>query len=74
MKAAEPRYVIPSRKYFSEVLIPQVHSKVTHLVSQLLKCTSYVSVTTDIWSSDNSHHSFMSLVASYLPIVLKRNL
>ena len=66
MKAAEPRYVIPSRKYFSEVLIPEIHSKVTHLVSQLLKCTSYVSVTTDIWSSDNSHHSFMSLVAHFI--------
>ena len=32
-------------------------------VSQLL---SYVSVTTDIWSSDNTHHSFMSLIAHFI--------
>lgn len=66
MKEAEPRYVIPSRKYFSEVLIPQVHSKVTHLVSQLLASTKYVSITTDIWSSGYCHHSFMSLVAHFI--------
>ena len=39
MREAEPRYMIPSRKYVSDILMPQVHSKVTHLVSQLLKFT-----------------------------------
>ena len=52
MKLAEPRYVIPSRRHFSDVIIPQIHAKVTHLVTELLQSTKFVSLTTDIWSSD----------------------
>ena len=59
----QPRYVIPSQRHFSDVII---HAKVTHLVTELLQSTKFVSLTTDIWSSDHSHHSFMSLVAHFI--------
>ena len=66
MKELEPRYSLPSRRYFSDVIISSIHVNVNHLVTQLLSSTNFVSLTTDIWSSDNSHHSFMSLVAHFI--------
>ena len=36
MREADPRYIIPSRRYFSDVLIPQIHTKITSLVLSLL--------------------------------------
>ena len=66
MKELEPRYSLPSRRYFSDVIISSIHVDVNHLVTQLRSSTNFVSLTTDIWSSDNSHHSFMSLVAHFI--------
>lgn len=47
----EPRYQIPSRKYFSETLIPELYEKVKVKVKVLLANQQHVSCTTDIWSS-----------------------
>ena len=66
MAEVEPRYALPSRRYFSKSFIPRIHAKVKYQVSELLKSTSHVSVTTDIWSSAYSHHSFMSLTAHFI--------
>jgi len=66
MAELEPRYVLPSQRYFSEVIIPGIHASVKYHISELLKSTDYVSVTTDIWSSTHSHHSFMSLTAHFI--------
>ena len=66
MAELEPRYVLPSRRYFSEVIIPSMHANVKHHISELLSSTDHVSVTTDIWSSSHSHHSFMSLTAHFI--------
>ena len=65
MREADPRYIIPSSRYFFDVLIPQIHTTITSLGSQLLKSTQN-SVTTVIWSSGYCHDSFMSLVAHFI--------
>ena len=64
MAEVEPWYALLSRRYFSESVIPSIHAKVK--LSELLKSTRHVSVTTDIWSSAYSHHSFMSLTAHFI--------
>ena len=56
----EPRYVLPSRRQFSEVLIPEIFTKVKHRISGLLSSASYITLTTDIWSSTNCSHSFLA--------------
>ena len=63
MAELEPRYVLPS---LSEIIIPGIHASVKYHISELLRSTDYVSVTTDIWSSTHSHHSFMSLTAHFI--------
>ena len=62
----EPRYVLPSRRYFSEVLIPEIYAKVKQRVTELLNSTNHVSLTTDIWTSANCQHLFLSLTAHFI--------
>jgi len=38
----EPRYVLPSHRNFSDVLIPEIFTKDKHSVSVLLSSASYV--------------------------------
>ncbi len=48
----EPRYSLPSRKYFSETALPELYKKVCKHISEELKNVTSMSFTTDIWSSD----------------------
>lgn len=60
----EPRYVLPTRKHLSEVVIPNMYEKVKHDVTASLKSAERVAITCDSWTSratDNyltitSHH------------------
>ena len=62
----EPRYSLPSRRYLSEVVIPEIYAKVKHKITELLQSAKYISLTTDIWTSTNCHHSFLSLTQPIL--------
>ena len=66
MALVEPRYRIPSHRYLSNVTIPRMYSSVKCLILKMLQSTSHISVTTDIWSSSHSHHSFISLTAHFI--------
>ena len=48
MAEIEPRYVLPSRRYFSDMIIPSIYVNVKLLVVERLSSTDYISVTTDI--------------------------
>ena len=54
--ALEPRFSLPSRRYLSEVVIPEIHAKVKHGITELLQSAKYISLTTDIWTSTICHH------------------
>ena len=68
VKAIEPRYTIPSRKYFSETLIPRIHDGVN---AELMKrvhspgVTAY-SFTCDIWNTSTAGLSLLSLTAHWV--------
>ena len=64
MKLVEPCYKLPSDKYFSETLIPEMYQKVCLKVQEALTSVSYVSVTTDIWSLI-AQDSYISLTCHY---------
>ena len=61
----EPRYKLPSERYFSETLIPAIYQKVSDKVKALLSSTDHVSVTTDVWSSV-AQDSYISLTCHYI--------
>ena len=62
----EPRYVIPSRKYLVDKVLPTVHSDVTSWVKNEIETVSYFSFTTDAWSAAAGNASLLSLTAHWL--------
>lgn len=50
MKKAAPLYKVPSRKYFSKTVIPQMYNEVKADITKLTQ-GSWFAATTDIWTS-----------------------
>ena len=44
IKTLEPRYVLPSRKYFSKSIVPDINAK----LAEMLVDVPYLSLTTDM--------------------------
>lgn len=51
LKVLDPRYVLPSRKYFSDVALPQLYNSTHQMIAAELDGVSFYSATTDLWSS-----------------------
>ena len=62
----EPRYVIPSRKYFTDgTAIPKLYSEVKEEVNETLSLAEGVAITCDGWSS-RSTESYMTITAHHI--------
>ena len=48
MKVLEPRYTIPSRRYFAEVAIPDIFREVKEAMGNFFAQLDYLSCTTDM--------------------------
>lgn len=67
MEHIEPRYSLPSRRHFSDVSLPALQDVVaTHIHKLLDSNVNDISFTTDIWSSDVSQMSMLSLTAQWI--------
>jgi len=55
----EPRYTLPSRKYFTENVIANIYKDLKDKVSGAVSSIKYFSFTTDAWSTcvNNEHRS-----------------
>ena len=63
----EPKYQLPSRKYFSETVIPSIALRIrVNIASQLQKGAEYVSFTSDAWSSDVNSDSLLGFTAHWV--------
>lgn len=60
-----PNYALPSRKTVSNVLLPQLYTKLSGTVKQLLSTAEHLSVTSDGWTSINNQ-SFQSLTVHFI--------
>ncbi|XP_047127648.1 zinc finger BED domain-containing protein 4 [Hydra vulgaris] len=60
MNHLEPRYCMPSRKFFSKTIIPQLYMELNNKISDKLIKTDYISFSSDIWTCPISHESFIS--------------
>ena len=54
----EPCYLIPSRTYFSETMLPEVYNELRATVMKELAAAHHVSFTTDVWTNSHSNDSF----------------
>ena len=51
LQTAEPRYAIPSRKFFTETAVPQLYNETKRKVASALTETTKVALTCDAWTS-----------------------
>ena len=66
LKALQPRYSLPSRRYMTETVLPRIMAGVTAFVKLEIANVKWFSFTTDIWSTDISSNSLLSLTAHWL--------
>ncbi|XP_034040262.1 zinc finger BED domain-containing protein 1-like [Thalassophryne amazonica] len=63
--AIEPRYELPSRKYFTETEMPRLYSELREKVERELCGLKYFATTADLWSS-RTMDPFLSLTIHYI--------
>ena len=61
----DPRYELPSCKYFSKIGIPRLYNSVKSAVEKELKEMEFFSATTDLWSSEVMH-PYISLTIHFV--------
>ena len=67
IRTLEPKYRMPSRKYFSETIIPFIANKIkANIVTQLKEGAEYLSFTTDCWSSDVNSDALLGFTAHWV--------
>jgi hypothetical protein len=74
MSSVCPRYKVPSRKYFSDNLIPKVYLKVQETVKRILndRPNEGITITSDIWTFGGGH-DYISVTAHFIDVDFERN-
>ncbi|XP_065891625.1 zinc finger BED domain-containing protein 4-like [Dysidea avara] len=62
----KPRYKMPSRKYFTNNVLPKIKENIDTKLFELLKDVEFLSLTTDIWSTSLSNESLISMTAHWI--------
>ncbi|XP_073457240.1 E3 SUMO-protein ligase ZBED1-like [Aquarana catesbeiana] len=65
LKVLDARYTVPSRRYFSDVALPQLYNKTRQKILSELKGMDFYAATTDLWSS-RTMQPYMSLTVHYV--------
>ena len=66
LQTIEPRYKMPSRKYFTDNVLPKIKESTDAKLAQLLKDVKFLSLTTDIWRTSLSNESLISMTAHWI--------
>uniref|UniRef100_A0A915LNL0 Transposase n=1 Tax=Meloidogyne javanica TaxID=6303 RepID=A0A915LNL0_MELJA len=65
-KTLEPRWKISSRKYYTDVLLTEMFEKMKNRISEDLKEVNHISLTADLWSSNDYKHSLLGITAHFI--------
>lgn len=65
LKVVDPRYEIPSRKYFSGTAIPRLYSECRRKMESKIQNVMFFATTTDLWSSCTSE-PYLSLTIYFI--------
>lgn len=71
LKRLQSKFKCPSRRYFTEKIIPDIFERVTSIIKNEINGAESISFTSDIWSS-RSNDSYMSLTAHFIDSDYKR--
>ena len=62
----EHRYLIPSRKYFTQEALSKLYDSVRSSIANELDKAKLISITSDLWTCSHSNESFISLTGHWL--------
>lgn len=65
LKVVDPRYELPSRKYFSNTAIPRLYSECRVKIERKVQKVQFFTTTSDLWSSRTSE-PYLSLTIHYI--------
>ena len=65
IKKLDPKYALPTRKYFSQTEIPMLYTQVMQSVKQDFQHVQYFAATTDLWTSA-ADHPYLSLTVHFI--------
>uniref|UniRef100_A0A915NVT9 BED-type domain-containing protein n=1 Tax=Meloidogyne floridensis TaxID=298350 RepID=A0A915NVT9_9BILA len=65
-KTLEPRWKISSRKYYTDVLLTEMFEKMKNRITEDLKEVNHISLTADLWSSNDYKHSLLGITAHFI--------
>lgn len=66
LNTISPQYKPPSRKYFTDKIIPDIYNRVRIKISKVLGEASFISLTSDIWTCSNTNESFISITGHWI--------
>ncbi|NXC93593.1 ZBED1 protein, partial [Certhia brachydactyla] len=66
LRTADPRYELPSRKYFCTKAIPEKYSAIREIVLKELTEVLWCGITTDLWRSENQNRSYVTVAVHFL--------
>ncbi|NXS06218.1 ZBED1 protein, partial [Neodrepanis coruscans] len=66
LRTADPRYELPSRKYFCTKAIPEKYSAVREIVLKELTEVLWCGISTDMWRSENQNRSYVTVTVHFL--------
>ena len=66
IRELEPRYTLPSRKYFTECIISGMFTELKAELKKEIDDVAHFSFTTDVWTTNVSNDSLLSLTAHWL--------
>ncbi|XP_071069550.1 E3 SUMO-protein ligase ZBED1-like isoform X2 [Dasypus novemcinctus] len=66
LRTADPRYELPSRKFFCSKAIPEKYGAVRELVLKELADVAWCGISTDSWRSDNQNRAYVTLTVHFL--------
>lgn len=71
MARAVPKFSMPSRPYMSETAVPKILNRVTAKIQKLVNEASFISFTSDIWTSENNR-AFITLSGHWIDKVFEQ--
>nr|XP_026237278.1 zinc finger BED domain-containing protein 1 [Urocitellus parryii] len=66
LRAAEPRYELPSARFFGSRALPARYGAVREAVRKELAEAAWCGVSTELWRSDNQNRAYVTLAAHFL--------
>ncbi|XP_062066071.1 E3 SUMO-protein ligase ZBED1-like [Lepus europaeus] len=68
LRTADPKYELPSRKFFTSKAIPQKYGEVREAVLKELADASWCGISTDTWRSHSQNRAYVTLAAHFLGV------